>query len=466
MLFSSLEYILLFFPFTLLLYFGAGRLGRTAPLAVLMAASLFFYAYWKPIYLPLLLASIGINYAIGEGIRGAATLFWRRLLLWVGVLGNVALLGVFKYYNFFAGLTGADLPRIGWELPLGISFYTFVQIAYLVDCWKQKVPRTSPLEYGLFVTYFPHLIAGPIVHHSDLMPQFFEERTRHFLSENFARGLFLFALGLVKKTLIADNLSGAVGIVFDDAANLSLFEGWVGALAYTFQLYFDFSGYSDMALGASLMMNIHLPQNFESPYKSAHITEFWRRWHMTLSRWLRDYVYIPLGGNRGSTLSTYRNLFLTFVVGGIWHGAGFTFLLWGVAHGAALVVHREFQRRGGRLPRGLAVALTFLFTMLCWVLFRARSLEDAGKVFWAMLGANGLVLGEFWGFPNFGKLFPFTLFFCAVAAVIAFAAPHSTELTRRFRPTPAWAAALALLLFCGLVSANTVISQEFLYFDF
>ncbi|RYZ99424.1 MAG: MBOAT family protein, partial [Proteobacteria bacterium] len=240
----------------------------------------------------------------------------------------------------------------------------------------------------------------------------------------------------------------------------------LGALAYTLQLYFDFSGYSDMAMGASLMMNIGLPQNFDSPYRASTITEFWRRWHMTLSRWLRDYVYIPLGGNRAGLFGTYRNLFLTFLVGGIWHGAGFTFLLWGAGHGFALVAHREFKRRGGRLPTKLGVALTFLFTMLCWVVFRARTLADAGKVYSAMLGQNGLRLAEFWGFPNFNKLFPFTIFFCGLGALIVFLSPNSMALTQRFRPNARGAIVLALLMIAGIVSANTAISQEFLYFDF
>ena len=482
MLFSSLEFIFLFFPLTLLAYFQAGRSAgrdagaepepgsRRAPLVVLLLASLLFYAYWKVEYLALLLASLAFNYVLGEKIRARGALAARRALLVGGLLANVGLLVLFKYYNFLganlAALGGPDLPRLGWELPLGISFFTFVQIAYLVDCWKGKVPESGPLEYSLFVTYFPHLIAGPIVHHSDLMPQFFGPRVRRFFAENFARGLFLFALGLVKKTLIADNLAGSVAIVFDDAARPSLFEGWLGALSYTFQLYFDFSGYSDMAMGASVMMNINLPPNFDSPYRAAHITDFWRRWHMTLSRWLRDYVYIPLGGNRGGRGATYRNLFLTFLVGGIWHGAGYTFLLWGAAHGLALVVHKEYQRRGGRLPIGVAVGLTFLFNICCWVLFRARSLSDAGKVFSAMLGRNGLRLDDFFGFPNFNQLFPFTLFFCGLAAVLVFLAPNSLELSRRFRADIRHGLALALLLIAGVISANTVISQEFLYFDF
>ncbi|RZA08596.1 MAG: MBOAT family protein [Proteobacteria bacterium] len=469
MLFSSLEFIFLFLPITLVAYFWAGRRGRRAPLAVLLLASLVFYAYWRLEYLALLLASLAVNYWLGERIRHAERGANRGMLV-AGVVANVALLALFKYYNFFAevllgfGLEG--LPRLGWELPLGISFFTFVQIAYLVDCAKGKVAHSGPLEYSLFVTYFPHLIAGPIVHHSDLMPQFFQGATRRFFSENFARGLFLFALGLCKKTLLADNLSGTVAIVFDDAPILSLAEAWLGALGYTLQLYFDFSGYSDMAMGASVMMNINLPQNFDSPYRAAHITEFWRRWHMTLSRWLRDYVYIPLGGNRGGLATTYRNLFLTFLVGGIWHGAGYTFLLWGAAHGLALVAHKEFQRRGGRLPLSAAIALTFLFNIFCWVLFRARSLNDAGKVFYAMLGQNGLRLDEFWGFPNFNKLFPFTIFMCVLGSAIVFTAPNSTALSLRFAPRRRWAAVLALLLIAGIISANTSISQEFLYFDF
>jgi alginate O-acetyltransferase complex protein AlgI len=470
LLFSSLEFILLFFPLTLFCYFQAARWGRNAPLAVLLAASLFFYAYWKLDYLFLLVASLGANYFLGEGIRRPGPRARQHWLLVVGLISNTALLVLFKYYNFLAatleGVAPVHLARIGWELPLGISFFTFVQIAYLVDCWKQKVPVTGAVEYSLFVTYFPHLIAGPIVHHSDLMPQFFDEKRRHFLSENFTRGLFLFGIGLCKKTLLADNLSGSVSLIFDDSQPLVFLESWLGALAYTLQLYFDFSGYSDMAMGASLMLNIELPQNFESPYRSPNITEFWRRWHMTLSRWLRDYIYIPLGGSRGGVGSTYRNLFITFLVGGIWHGAGFTFLLWGTAHGLALIAHKDFSRRGWKIPLIPAIAATFVFNIFCWVLFRAKSLESAGRVFSGMLGLNGLNWAKHHGFPSFVRLYPFTIFFCALGCLLVFFMPNSLELTRRFKPNWRWAVALAALLALGLISANTMISAEFLYFDF
>ncbi len=333
MLFNSLVFIFCYLPLTLGGFFILGRRSPLAAAAWLALASLFFYGWWNPVYVGLLAASMVFNYALGVRIvRGA------RGLLTFAIVSNLALLAYYKYANFFvdnlnaAAGTGISLGTI--ILPLGISFFTFTQIAFLVDAYQGKAREYSFVHYCLFVTYFPHLIAGPILHHAEMMPQFAQRQTYRPDYDKLAAGVTLFVLGLTKKVLIADEVGGYVAPFFDAArsgAALTFLEAWCGALAYTFQLYFDFSGYSDMAVGLSLMFGVRLPINFHSPYKAVNIIEFWRRWHMTLSRFLRDYLYVPLGGSRKGPARRYINLLLTMLLGGLWHGAGWTFVLWGAA---------------------------------------------------------------------------------------------------------------------------------------
>jgi len=304
------------------------------------------------------------------------------------------LLGVFKYADFAlsnaAALFGAPIALPHLVLPLGISFFTFTQIAYLVDVYRGKAREPSVANYALFVSFFPHLLAGPILHHSEMMPQFASPSNKRPQAANLSAGLFLLCIGLVKKVCFADQLAPLAEAGFGHPGELSAIGAWVAVLAYTLQIYFDFSGYTDMALGAARMFNIELPINFDSPYHATNIREFWQRWHITLSRFLREYLYIPLGGNRHGPWRTALAVMVTFLLGGLWHGAAWTFVAWGALHGAALVCYRGWRRSGLRLPRPLAWLVTFLFVMLAWVFFRATSLANAAAVLQALAGANAV----------------------------------------------------------------------------
>ncbi|MBI5559572.1 MAG: MBOAT family protein [Deltaproteobacteria bacterium] len=393
MIFSSPQFILLFLPIAFLGYFYLNRIRLVlAGKAWLVAVSLFFYAYWNVAYLPLLLGSIFFNFAVGTGLSRnpapARSRISRRFILAASITANIALLGYFKYANFLIDNFNAAFhvnyvyPRI--LLPLGISFFTFTQIAYLVDSYRGEAKEYDFLNYALFVTFFPHLIAGPILHHREMMPQFASRWTLAVRYRHIVLGLFIFSIGLFKKVVIADTFAIWANAGFDGGMSLDFFTAWAASLSYTFQLYFDFSGYCDMAIGAALLFNIWLPINFNSPYKALDIQDFWRRWHMTLSRYLRDYLYIPLGGNRCSTVRVYANLMATFVLGGLWHGASWMFVIWGALHGAALVAHRAWSKLGLRLPRPAAWVLTFGFINITWVFFRATTLAEALRILRAM----------------------------------------------------------------------------------
>ncbi|MDD3324195.1 MAG: MBOAT family protein [Sulfurospirillaceae bacterium] len=399
MLFSSYEFIFVFLPITFFVYFYLNNKRlTTASIAFLVFASLVFYGWWNPVYLPLILTSMLFNFVIGKSFVEVHDAIKKKTLLVFAVISNLSLLGYFKYTDFlldnFNGIFGANVPLPHIILPLGISFFTFTQIAYLVDCYKDKVKEYNFVRYALFVTYFPHLLAGPILHHSEMMPQFANIRNKTKNYKNIATGLFIFSIGLFKKVVIADTFSVWATAGFDTATTLSLFEAWATSLSYTFQLYFDFSGYTDMAIGASLMFNIKLPINFNSPYKALDIQDFWRRWHMTLSRFLKDYIYIPLGGNRQGEFRTYINLLATFILGGLWHGAGWTFIFWGTLHGLALMIHRVWKSFGFSMNKYLVWFITFNFVNIAWVFFRAKEWDDAIKVIKGMVGLNGIVLPE------------------------------------------------------------------------
>lgn len=403
-MFNSVEFLFFFLPVTFLFYFWLSKKRLTqASKAWLVFASLFFYSWWNVIYLPLILGSILFNFAIGSTITkmGAETVkrgVSRKAVLTFGIVSNIALLAYYKYMDFF--ITNVNVVAgIQWDLmhivlPLGISFFTFTQIAYLVDAYRDEVKEMDYLNYTLFVTFFPHLLAGPILHHKEMMPQFDSLKSKLINYRNILMGLFLFSVGLFKKVIIADTFAQWATVGFDQAPALNFFEAWATSLSYTFQLYFDFSGYTDMAIGLALLFNIKLPINFNSPYKATNIQDFWRRWHITLSRFLRDYIYIPLGGNRKGEMRTYNNLMVTFLLGGIWHGAGWTFVFWGFLHGAALVVHRAWQSLGLRMWQWLAWFLTFNFVNITWVFFRAKDWDAAIKVLGSMFSLNNIVLPE------------------------------------------------------------------------
>lgn len=399
MLFNSYEFIFAFLPITFFIYFYLNHKRLTeASKGFLVVSSLFFYGWWNPVYLPLILVSMVFNYVIGTSLTKDEEhkKVSKKQLLTVGIVGNIGLLGYFKYSDFFIEnfnlAFGSGIPLLHLALPLAISFFTFQQIAYLVDSYKQETKEYDFLNYAVFVTFFPQLIAGPIVHHKEMMPQFANVRNKVKNYRNIALGLFIFSMGLFKKVVIADTFATWATAGFDTATTLHLYEAWATSLSYTFQLYFDFSGYTDMAIGAALLFNIRLPINFNSPYKATDIQDFWRRWHITLSRFLKDYVYIPLGGNRKGNFRTYNNLMATFIIGGIWHGAGWTFVFWGFLHGLALVIHRAWSSLGFKLWTWLAWLITFNFVNIAWVFFRAKEWDDAIKVLSGMIGLGGITL--------------------------------------------------------------------------
>jgi len=404
MLFNSPTYLFLFLPVAVIIYFLLNRARLTTiGKAWLVLASLFFYGYWNTDYLLLIIGSILVNFAIGEALHRTKKPESqhkpkRKSILTAGIVLNLALLGYYKYADFFISNINlaleSHLPLLELALPLAISFFTFQQIAYLVDSYQTDTQEYDFLNYCLFVTFFPQLIAGPIVHHREMMPQFMRAKNALVYWPNIAQGLFIFSLGLFKKIVIADSFAEWANAGFNHTADLTTLEAWATSLSYTFQLYYDFSGYSDMAIGAALLFNIRLPINFNSPYKAVSIQDFWRRWHITLSNWLRDYLYIPLGGNRSGDAKIYLNLFLTFLLGGLWHGAGWTFIIWGAMHGLALAAHRFWQRMGLKMHRLLGWACTFLFVNAAWVVFRADTLESAERIYRGMLGLNGFRLSE------------------------------------------------------------------------
>lgn len=464
MLFNSYSFLLAFLPLTLVGYFVAGRFGKGVGAAWLVACSLFFYAWWDYRYMALLLASICANYYLGSYIsRQSGTTNGRRALTFA-VTANLILLGYYKYADFFLSsanaVFGREWPILGIVLPIGISFFTFTQIAFLADSYAGKVKEYRFIYYVLFVTYFPHLIAGPVLHHKEMMPQFDDSRNYRADASNFAIGLTIFAIGLAKKVLIADNLAGYAAPIFSQqGTNPTFFLAWGGALAYTFQLYFDFSGYSDMAIGLSRLFGVRLPLNFNSPYKARNIAEFWRRWHMTLSRFLRDYLYIPLGGNRSGSFRRHTNLMVTMVLGGLWHGAGWNFVIWGGLHGGFLVVNQLWQKLFLRTPvklpthlsRFTSIAFTFFCVVFAWVYFRSPDLATANRLVAGMLGGWGVALPE----PILSRLGPakawleamgvgsylggsayFVESWCwiVIGGSIAFFAPNTQEIMGRFEP--------------------------------
>ncbi len=409
MLFNSYAFLFLFFPIVFAGFFWLARFGHRISALWLSSASLFFYGWWAPKYVWLLLTSAVLNYSMGYLIGHARSRVHAKLFFAFAIIADLVLLGFYKYANFFIGtinwLSGGTYPLVDIILPLGISFFTFIQITFLVDVYRGATHEYSFIHYLMFVTYFPYLIAGPLLHHGQMMPQFAKRETYHLQLDNVAIGLSIFAVGLVKKVLIADNFGDYARPVFA-AVGLGIqpdfIEAWTGALAYTLQLYFDFSGYSDMAIGISRVFGIKLPINFNSPYKAANIIDFWRRWHMTLSHFLRDYLYIPLGGNRNGTIMRYMNIMITMLLGGLWHGANWTFVIWGGIHGLYLVVNHAWRSIvTGRVPSDGVVAriyhlaatlLTFMCVVVAWIFFRAESFSSAILVIKGCFGYGGISL--------------------------------------------------------------------------
>lgn len=515
MLFNSFEFIFLFLPLTVSIYYALmKKASANIALAFLLFASFFFYGYWNSSYLALIITSILCNYFLGRKI-GKTTTKIRKTWLVTGITFNLGLLAYFKYFNFFIVNINTAFDT-GWNtekiiLPLAISFFTFQQISYLVDSYKQECKEYNLLHYSLFVCFFPQLIAGPIVHHKEMLPQFFKKENLSPKLINFAIGISIFALGFFKKTVIADSLSEYVTPTFDATDTVDLIQAWSSALAYTFQLYFDFSGYSDMAIGCARMFGIILPVNFFSPYKSTSIVEFWRRWHITLSRFLRDYLYISLGGNKNGLLHRYRNLFLTMLLGGLWHGAGWTFIIWGVLHGIFLVINHMWKwglRTLNLVPRsGIYITLSWLTTFVAvvfsWVYFRSPTLDRANEIVFAMLGKNGAIipsgvayrLGDLrdllidMGFrvgEGSGSMLMGSTVLILMAALITLLMPNSSQIFSKsngvlfekkdafplkdtvvkaaWKPNLFWSLATAILLAVSVLTLGQI--SEFLYFQF
>jgi alginate O-acetyltransferase complex protein AlgI len=403
-LFNSYQFIVVFLPLLLLAFaLLAQWQRRRAIVGFLVVASLVFYGWWNWRYLGLIAFSILFNFGWARFVHRAGPVHpsshcgRARALLAVGIAVNVGLLGYFKYAGFFVNSLNAGLG-LGWRvpaivLPLGISFFTFEQITYLVDAYRGESPKHDFLSYCLFVTFFPHLIAGPIVRPRDLIPQFTDARSLVPSQEHLTTGLFVFAIGLFKKVFLADMFGGWVGPIFDRAAPVSFGDAWGATLAFGLQVYFDFSGYSDMAIGLAGMLGIRLPENFDSPYKATSIIDFWRRWHMTLSGFLRDYVFFPLAGIRGGQVRRYAALVFTMLLCGLWHGASWTFVVFGGLHGVYLAANHLWRHLEIRLPKPLCWFLTFVAVLISFVFFRAQSFARAGAILRGMTGLNGLAWG-------------------------------------------------------------------------
>jgi D-alanyl-lipoteichoic acid acyltransferase DltB (MBOAT superfamily) len=510
MLFNSLAFIFLFLPLTFVLFFALARVNHKLAAGWLAAASLFFYGWWNPVYVALLMASIVFNYVMGMRIASAPG---KKPVLLFAIVANLALLGYYKYSNFFlanaGALIGQNLGVAEIVLPLGISFFTFTQIAFLVDTYQGKVKEYNFTHYCLFVTYFPHLIAGPILHHAEMMPQFAHADTYRMRAENVAVGLTIFFIGLFKKVILADGIAPYVAPLYGlPGAGVAptLLEAWCGVIAYSLQLYFDFSGYSDMAIGLSRMFGVKLPLNFHSPYKAVNIADLWNRWHMTLSRFLRDYVFLPLGGQRKSAWRRYSSVILTMFLCGLWHGAGWTYIVFGLWHGACLALNQAWRSWRGKARKhrtmpGTLVAV--LLTYVCWliglVFFRADSVPHAMQMLAGMAGMNGVDLPDQWlakwggagawlaaqgvSFGNARELVSAGLInWIVILLAVVWFAPNTQQIMARFAPalllprdlSPArlmlWRPTVlagVLVALIGLAAiANLHRQSEFLYFQF
>lgn len=485
MLFNSYIFILFFFPICILGYYSFNYLRKyTCGQCFLLAMSLWFYAYFNISYLAIILVSIIINYAIYFLFSKFPSKCVRKVILIPGLLFNIGLLIYFKYMDFFIQNINAvfhkEYALLGILLPLGISFFTFQQISFIVDAYKGEIPqRYNILYYASFVTFFPQLIAGPIVTHDELIPQFLDEKRKKINWGNMAMGIYIFTLGLSKKVLLADTFGKAVTWGYNNLESLDSTNALLVMFSYTIQIYFDFSGYCDMAIGIGKILNIDLPVNFNSPYKALTITEFWDRWHITLTRFFTKYIYIPLGGNRKGQIRTYINIMIVFLVSGIWHGANWTFVFWGMCHGLFLVITRRFQKFFTNLHPALNWILTFSFVNIMWVFFRADSLGDAvnllnrialcnfGGISTDLLSSFKLVELEFF-LRNFSIEFRYPYFLLSVflflSLFLILGCKNAHEKMDSFKPSVFRILSSAFLLVWCIFSFSDI--STFLYYNF
>lgn len=468
MLFNSQVFLLAFLPAVLIFDALVTRFGA-ARIYSLIAFSFFFYAWWYPPYIILLGVSIVINWATTR----LYSRYSRRWVLALAVCLNLLTLAWFKYAGFLLGawsdLSGESLANLNIVLPLAISFFTFHHIAYLVDLRRGQSSPTSLANYALFISFFPHLLAGPIVRYREFVPQLDRPPSPDGRMEMAGRGIVLFVIGLAKKVMLADELAGVVNQLYA-RDHLSFAEAWTASLGFTFQIYFDFSGYTDMALGLALILGFHLPRNFDSPYRSISLVEFWRRWHMTLSRFLRDYLYVPLGGNRFGFGRQIGALLATMLLGGLWHGAAWTFVFWGAIHGAGLCAVHLWGRTGIRLSPVLGWFLTFVFVAATFVLFRATSISQGLHILASMSGLHGLnmtmrISEGGWRPAISGSPVHDIVSLIVISAALVFLFPNSDWLAGRIRPT-----AIGALAFGGALAALVILvgrgAQDFVYFQF
>jgi len=479
MLFNSLVYIFIFLPITVIIY---SLLLKKHLLTIsklwLIISSIIFYAYYDPKYTFLLLISMLINFTIGNLFHEKlfTDFIKRKLLLIAGLAFNILLLGYYKYANFFIDNVNAifrsDINMQKIILPLGISFFTFTQISYLVDEYKKEAKEYNFINYMLFVTFFPHLIAGPILHHKEIIPQFSEKRRKIFQYKNLIIGIFLFTIGLFKKVILADNFSTYVNFGYG-TTDISMLEGWIVVLSYTLQIYFDFSGYTDMALGSARMLNIDLPINFNSPYKANSIQDFWRKWHITLSRFLRDYIYIPLGGNRKGEARTYCNLLITMLIGGLWHGASWMFVLWGGIHGLALCINKFWQKTKINIANWVNITFTFVFINFTWVIFRANNFTQVKKILYSLFDFHNFIIPKTYGltFKFIENRYECIILLLPLAMLLIFVAKNSNQIISDIKFEKKNVSILisivfALIFIMSIIKTIAVPYSEFIYFNF
>lgn len=484
MLFNSYEFIFYFFPICILGYFLLNKISYALGEYLLIIMSFYFYAYFNPSYFPIILGSILGNYALTYIMRRQEKPICKKIFLVIGVIANVGILFYYKYMGFFIHnvnvIFGTDFFVTNILLPLGISFFTFQQLSYVIDSYTGTVPQYTFRQYALFVTFFPQLIAGPIVLHSEVIPQFEDKAKKVFNWDNFAAGLMAFSFGMAKKVLVADSFGNVVNWGFSNVNVLGTTNAIFVMLSYTMQIYFDFSGYCDMATGIAKIFNIEIPMNFNSPYTALSVTEFWKRWHMTLTRFLRTYIYFPLGGNRKGKIRTYVNLFTVFLVSGIWHGANYTFIVWGVMHGLVMIGERIFKEKVERIHPALRWAYTFIFVSVAWVIFRADSLEVAVTLlkqildfnFTSLSGAISPAFGcvliqKVLGYMGtlgvyFQSTLPVYLMLAALFAVLW--CKNTNERLDQFKSSKLNAIISAILLVLSIISLSG--ESTFLYFNF